>query len=198
MMRKLTGMGTPILNKVIRDLERYSLEHFGGNVVGVMDRLAKSKYGGLGDLVTGNYSVHKAMPTPKNLTSIIEKGLEARPGPGGQPPLLFSWNTLNDAGLIPEKWSSRARIADRSNEVLAFLLKNNADTSFGRGGIGGSLTTRQTIPPGDFSIIDPSSFGGRNINKRLLQKIPPEMLVKMDNIIADDILEQLFAQGIRK
>jgi hypothetical protein len=186
----------PLINKVIRDLERYSLEKF-GSATGVTDKLI----GRFGGLVKGNYSVHHSGPTPKNLTSIVEKGLEARPAPGGQPPLLFSWNTLNDAGLLANKRSwgeSPPRMASSSNEILAFLLKNSEDSSFSRGGVPGSLTTRRTVPPEDLSIIDPASFGGRQINKRLLAKIPPEMLIKMQNIEADDILEQLFAMGIRK
>lgn len=194
-------MGTPILNQIIRDLSRYKITDF-GSAKGIYDTLAKNKWGGLGDYVTGGYSVHHSAPTPKNLTSIIEKGLEARPGPGGQPPLLFSWNTLNDAGLLPERrsWGGvlPPRMADRSNEVLAFLLKNNADTSMSRGGVPGSLTTRKTVSPEDFRIVDPLSFGGRKMNKSLLSRIPPEMMIKLDSIIADDILEQLFAQGIQR
>jgi hypothetical protein len=194
----------PLISRVIRDLSRYSVHDMGTGVKSVYDALAKSKdlnWSHLGTYLTGDYSVHKTGPTPKNLVSMIEKGLEARGASGGQPPLLFSWNSMNDAGLIPRRsvipgYEYKPEAAN--SEILNFLIKNSGDTSMSRGGVPGSLTTRRTVPPEDMAILDPTSFGGKPIPKRWMEKIPPEMLIKMEQIKADDILEQLFIRELMK
>jgi len=190
----------PIIRKIIDNLDRYELWKDLGKTIGVYDRQA----GRFGDLVKGNYSVHLSEVSPSKLNSIFNRGLEPRIGSGGQPPLLFSWNTLNNAGLVPEKLAFRSgeymlppRMHNAPSNILAFLIKNNADTSFGRGGIPGSLTTRVAIPPEDLRIFIPESYEGRRIPKQLAAKIPSESLINIEDVVADSILNQLFAQELK-
>lgn len=190
----------PTISKIVRNLERYELWKDMGRAVGVYDK----EVGRFGDLVKGEYSVHHSRLTPTKADSIFSRGLEPRDAPGGQPPLLFSWNTLNDAGLIPERSSVGAgeyfrppSFHNAPGNVLAFLLKNNADTSFGRGGVPYSLTTRQTVAPEDLRVFFPGSYDGKNIPKSLVAKIPPESIIKMEDVLAHDILGQLFVMGIK-
>lgn len=190
----------PVIRKIIDNIERYELwKHF-GNTVSVFDKQA----GRFGDLVKGEYSVHHSRVTPTKLDSIFNKGLEAREAPGGQPSLLFSWNTLNDAGLIPERipfsggnYVRPPAFHNAPNNVLAFLMKNSEDSSFARGGIPGSLTTRKTVLPEDLRVFMPESYEGKKLPKSLIAKMPPEALIRMEDVIADSILGQLFAQGLK-
>jgi TP901 family phage tail tape measure protein len=180
------------IGKILGDIQQKGIDAvvktFGGygEKLGLLTKGASETEFSSQKVVVGEYSLHRTDKLVSTLKSIFDKGLEARPGPGRQPPLLFSWNTLNDARLTKESnsagWQELKPFAAQMKDTVTLLIKNNESMSFGRGGIAGSATMTQTVQPIDVFVLDPKSYGGKALPPKIQSAIPSGHLIGLEEL----------------